>query len=68
MLLKESITVLAGTYECYKVTIKPQSNTSLLEWMKKHYMWYAEAIGDVKQERYNDKNQLQSIEELSSVK
>ncbi|HOS16188.1 MAG TPA: hypothetical protein PKX15_04145 [Bacteroidales bacterium] len=69
VLLKESITVLAGTYECYKVqqtaVITPPFGNAMKE---KHYMWYAEGIGHVKTERYNDKNQLQSIEELSSVK
>jgi hypothetical protein len=69
VLAKETIKVLAGTYICYKTThtviITPPIGNQIKE---THIMWFAEGIGHVKTEKYDDKNKLQSIEELSSVK
>lgn len=69
VLAKEKITVSAGTFECYKaqqlalVTIPIGSPLK-----QKHIMWYAEGVGLVKTEIYKENNQLQTVEELISIK
>ena len=60
---------ISRTYICYKTThtviITPPIGNQIKE---THIMWFAGGIGHVKTEKYDDKNKLQSIEELSSVK
>ena len=67
VLAKEKITVIAGTYDCYKVQqlilITMSSGKTIKQ---KQFLWFTEGIGQVKSEIYEN-NQLISIEELKSI-
>lgn len=64
---KESVTVPAGKFDCYKITytlntktILPKSFTSAI--------WYSEKVGMVKSETYDKKGNLDSRSELARFK
>lgn len=66
---KESITVPAGTFECYKISYLTdfegmfgKKNTM------KTYTWYAKGVGIVKTESYDNKDKLTSSSILAEVK
>lgn len=67
VLAKESVTVPAGTFNCYKLTqttdVKMMGTRS-----SKTVTWYAEGVGAVKVESYNTKGQLESSQQLLSYK
>ncbi len=68
VLSKETITVAAGTYECFKVQQVVIVTAPMGKPVKqKQITWYADGIGQVKMEIYDENNQLTSIEELNSI-
>lgn len=64
---KESITVPAGTYECYKITYDVESKV-LFKVQAKSTEWYAKGVGLVKQETYDSKGKITGSQELKSYK
>ena len=65
---KESVTTEAGTFDCYKV----DSEISVKVMMQTNKMtmtaWYANGIGAVKSETYDSKGNVETVQELISVK
>jgi len=60
----EDVTVPAGTFKCYKITQTVSTSVMGRSAVSQTISWYAQGIGTVKTETYNDKNQLQSTQQL----
>jgi len=64
---KETITVPAGTYECFKITYDVESKV-IFKVQGKAAEWYAKGIGMVKQETYDSKGKITGSTLLKSFK
>lgn len=64
---KETLTVPAGTFECYKMTYTFTTKTIISKTFTVT-SWYNEKIGAVKSETYDKKGVLESRSELSKLK
>ncbi|PKP19989.1 MAG: hypothetical protein CVU05_10055 [Bacteroidetes bacterium HGW-Bacteroidetes-21] len=62
---KESITVAAGTFECYKITYDIESKV-MFKVQAKSAEWYCAGIGLVKSESFDSKGKLTGSTELKS--
>ncbi len=63
---KESITTVAGTFDCFAISY----NTEMKMGMKINYKikeWIAKGVGVVKSETYNKKGKLMGYSELTSI-
>jgi hypothetical protein len=65
--LKETITVPAGKFECYKITYTLNTKTILPKTFTSA-IWYSEKVGMVKSETYDKKGNLDSRSELARFK
>jgi len=63
----EDVTVPAGTFKCYKITQTVATTVMGRTISGRSVSWYAPGIGSVKSESYNDKDQLQSSQELAEM-
>jgi len=63
----EDVTVQAGTFKCYKITQTVTTTVMGRDLVSQTLTWYAQGIGTVKSESYDDKKQLQSSQELVQV-
>jgi len=63
----EDATVAAGTFKCHKITQTVTTTVMGKTVVSRTLSWYAPGIGTVKTESYNDKDQLQSSQELVEV-
>lgn len=63
----ETISVPAGTYDCFKITYDVESKV-LFKIQGKAAEWYAKGIGMVKQETYDNKGKLTGSTLLKSIK
>lgn len=63
---KESITVPAGTYECYVITQTMEFKSMASNMKRGSKQWLAEGIGVVKSEDYNKKGKLDGVSILTS--
>jgi len=64
---KETITVPAGTYECFKITYDVESKV-IFKVQGIAAEWYAKGIGMVKQETYDSKGKITGSTLLKSFK
>jgi hypothetical protein len=64
----EDITVEAGTFHCHKITQKTNARAMGIKNEGTTLTWYAKGVGAVKTETYDEKNKLQSSQELISNK
>ncbi len=64
---KETITVPAGTYNCYKITYDVESKV-MFKIQGKAAEWYAKGVGMVKQETYDSKGKITGSTLLKSIK
>ena len=64
---KESVTVAAGTFECYLVTETSSSKTMGVNMEMETKLWLAEGVGMVKQESYKKNGSLQGSMELTKL-
>ena len=62
----EDVTVEAGTFTCYKITQKVNATVMGIRNESTTLTWYAKGVGTVKTESYDQKGNLQSIQELIS--
>ncbi len=65
---KESIKVKAGTFDCYKISQESQSKVMISEIKIKTISWFAENIGIVKTQTYDDDGDLKSTMELVEIR
>lgn len=63
----ESITVEAGTFDCYKVETTIHSKVLFINTDGTTSVWYARNIGSVKTETYDKKGKLISVRELVAI-
>ena len=63
---KETITVPAGTFDCYIITDESFTKT-LVSKTTTHKIWVAKGIGTVKQETYDKKGKLEKLQLLTSL-
>jgi hypothetical protein len=64
---QETITVPAGTYNCYKITYDVESKV-MFKIQGKAAEWYAKGVGMVKQETYDSKGKITGSTLLKSIK
>lgn len=55
---KESVTVPAGTFECYKISYDLNTKMMMMKVESKAVEWIAEGVGAVRTESYNKKGKL----------
>lgn len=65
---KESVTVPAGTFECYKITYDSELKAGFAKKSYKYVTWYAPEVGAVKSEFYNAKGSLDGYSEMTVFK
>ena len=64
---RESVTVPAGTFDCFRVESE-MSMKMIMSFRTKSVSWYAAGIGEVKTESYDRRGNLESVQELISLK
>ena len=63
----EDVTVPAGTFKCHKITQTVTTTIMGKTGTSRTVSWYAAGIGTIKTESYNDKEQLQTGQELIEI-
>jgi len=67
VILEESVTTAAGTFDCYKLEYDFNMKMGFVKKKYKVVQWIAEGIGVVKDETYNKKGKLESKSELTKL-
>lgn len=70
---KETIKTAAGAFDCVKISGRRHTNMKIMGMNKDldggmEYLWFAPGIGVIKQDTYDDKNNLQGSMQLSGYK
>ncbi len=65
VILQESVTTAAGTFDCYKLEYDLNMKLGFVKKKYKVIQWIAEGVGVVKDETYNKKGKLDSSSELT---
>ena len=65
VVLEESVTTAAGTFDCYKIEYDFNMKLGFVKKNYKVVQWIAEDIGVVKDETYNEKGKLESSSALT---
>lgn len=63
---KETITITADTFDCYKITYDVEMKT-IVKIQAKAVEWFCPGLGMVKQESYNKNGKLTGSSELSEL-
>lgn len=68
VLSKESITVPAGTFECYKISYDSELKAGFAKKSYTYVTWFAPEVGAVKSEYYSVKGSLEGHSEMTVFK
>jgi uncharacterized protein involved in outer membrane biogenesis len=65
---KENITTPEGNFDCYKIEYDVESTVMNMKINSKVRQWIAKGVGTVKSENYNEKGDLISYSQVTSIK
>ena len=63
---RETVTVPAGTFDCFRVESE-MSMKMIMSFRTKSVSWYAAGVGEVKSESYDRRGNLETVKELISL-
>jgi hypothetical protein len=65
---KESVTVPAGTFDCFKISYNSEIKIGFVKKNYRYITWYAPEVGAVKSEFYSAKGKLEGYSEMTLLK